>query len=43
MQLKVRFADFSLITRSRTLPEPTNITEELRRGSSLRGESPRTL
>jgi DNA polymerase-4 len=29
VQLKVRFADFSLITRSCTLPEPTNITQEL--------------
>ena len=29
VHLKVRFADFSLITRSLTLPEPTNITQEL--------------
>jgi DNA polymerase-4 len=29
VQLKVRFADFSLITRSQTLPEPTDITHEL--------------
>jgi DNA polymerase IV len=29
VHLKVRFADFSLITRSQTLPEPTNITNEL--------------
>ena len=29
VQLKVRFADFSPITRSQTLPEPTNITDEL--------------
>ena len=29
MHLKVRFADFSLITRSQTLPEPTDITDEL--------------
>ena len=29
VQLKVRFADFSLITRSCTLPEPTDITQEL--------------
>lgn len=29
VQLKVRFADFSLITRSKTLPEPTDITQEL--------------
>jgi DNA polymerase IV len=29
VQLKVRFADFSLITRSQTLPEPTDITQEL--------------
>lgn len=29
VQLKVRFADFSTITRSQTLPEPTDITHEL--------------
>ena len=29
VHLKVRFADFSLITRSQTLPEPTDITDEL--------------
>ncbi len=29
VQLKVRFADFSLITRSQTLAEPTDITNEL--------------
>ncbi len=29
VHLKVRFADFSLITRSQTLPEPTDITQEL--------------
>jgi len=29
VHLKVRFADFSLITRSQSLPEPTNITHEL--------------
>ena len=29
MHLKVRFADFSTITRSQTLPEPTDITDEL--------------
>ncbi len=29
VQLKVRFADFSLVTRSQTLPEPTDITQEL--------------
>jgi DNA polymerase-4 len=29
VHLKVRFADFSLITRSQTLPNPTNITDEL--------------
>jgi DNA polymerase-4 len=29
VQLKVRFADFSLITRSQTLPAPTDITQEL--------------
>jgi len=29
VHLKVRFADFHTITRSRTLPESTNITEEI--------------
>jgi DNA polymerase IV len=29
VQLKVRFADFSTITRAQTLPEPTDITDEL--------------
>ncbi|MHB1035148.1 MAG: DNA polymerase IV [Pirellulales bacterium] len=29
VQLKVRFADFSTITRSQTLPVPTGITQEL--------------
>jgi DNA polymerase-4 len=29
VHLKVRFADFSTITRSQTLPEPTDITQEL--------------
>ena len=29
VHLKVRFADFSLITRSQTLSEPTNVTDEL--------------
>jgi DNA polymerase-4 len=29
VQLKIRFADFQTITRSRTLAEPTNITEEI--------------
>jgi hypothetical protein len=29
VHLKVRFADFSLITRSQTLSESTNITDEL--------------
>jgi DNA polymerase IV len=29
VHLKVRFADFSLITRSQTLSEPTDITDEL--------------
>ena len=29
VHLKVRFADFSLITRSQTLPDFTNITDEL--------------
>jgi DNA polymerase-4 len=27
--LKVRFADFTTITRSLTLPNPTNVTQEL--------------
>ncbi len=31
VHLKVRFADFSTLTRSCTLPEPTDITDELRR------------
>ena len=34
VHLKVRFADFSTITRSCTLPEPTNITDELWRAAS---------
>jgi DNA polymerase-4 len=29
VHLKVRFADFSIITRSQSLPEPTDITQEL--------------
>jgi DNA polymerase-4 len=29
VHIKVRFADFSTITRSQTLPEPTDITQEL--------------
>ncbi len=29
VHLKVRLADFSLTTRSRTLPEPTDVTDEL--------------
>jgi DNA polymerase-4 len=29
VQLKVRFADFSTVTRSQTLPEPSNITQDL--------------
>ena len=29
MHLKVRFADFSLSTRSQTMPELTNVTQEL--------------
>jgi DNA polymerase-4 len=33
VQLKVRFADFSTITRSQTLPEPTDITDELWRAA----------
>jgi DNA polymerase-4 len=27
--LKLRYGDFTTITRSRTLPQPTNVTEEL--------------
>ena len=34
VHLKVRFADFSTITRSQTLPEPTDITEELWQAAS---------
>ncbi len=30
VQLKVRFADFTTITRSQSLPEPTDVTDELR-------------
>lgn len=33
VQLKVRFADFSTITRSHTLPEATNVTVELWRAA----------
>ena len=33
VHLKVRFADFSTITRSLTLPEPTDITQELWRAA----------
>jgi DNA polymerase-4 len=33
VQLKVRFADFSTITRSQTLPEPTDMTDELWRAA----------
>jgi DNA polymerase IV len=33
VQLKVRFSDFSLITRSQTLPAPTDITDELWRAA----------
>jgi DNA polymerase-4 len=33
VHLKVRFADFSTITRSQTLPEPTDITHELWRAA----------
>jgi DNA polymerase-4 len=29
VQLKVRFSDFQTITRSRTLPRPTNVTQEI--------------
>jgi DNA polymerase-4 len=31
VQIKVRFADFHTITRAKTLPQPTNITGEIRR------------
>jgi DNA polymerase-4 len=31
VQIKVRFADFHTTTRAKTLPEPTNITGEIRR------------
>jgi DNA polymerase-4 len=39
VQLKVRFGDFTTVTRSRTLPEPTDLAAELRRvaGELLRG------
>ena len=42
MHLKVRLADFLTITRSQTLPEPSNITEELRQTADemLRGRLP---
>jgi DNA polymerase-4 len=33
LQLKVRFTDFSTITRSHSLPEPTDMTDELRRAA----------
>ena len=33
VHLKVRFADFATITRSQTLPEPTDISDELRRAA----------
>ncbi len=31
VQLKIRFADFHTITRAKTLPQPTNITDEISR------------
>ncbi len=31
VQLKVRFGDFTTVTRSRTLPEPTDLAADLRR------------
>jgi DNA polymerase-4 len=34
VHLKVRFADFRTITRSQTLSEPTNVTEELRKAAA---------
>jgi DNA polymerase-4 len=34
VQLKVRFADFRTITRSQTLPQPTNVTDELWRAAA---------
>ena len=33
VQLKVRFADFSTITRSHSFPEPTDVTDELRQAA----------
>jgi DNA polymerase IV len=41
VELKVRFANFQTITRSLTLPEPTNITQELlQAGTDLLGKLP---
>jgi DNA polymerase-4 len=40
VQLKVRFGDFTTVTRSRTLPEPTDLAAELRR---VAGELLRSL
>jgi DNA polymerase-4 len=34
VQLKVRFGDFTTVTRSRTLPEPTDLAADLRRVAS---------
>jgi DNA polymerase-4 len=34
VQLKVRFGDFTTVTRSRTLPEPTDLAADLRRVTS---------
>ncbi len=34
VQLKVRFADFRTLTRRHTLPEPTNVTDELRQAAA---------
>jgi len=45
VQIKLRYADFRSITRSRTLPEPTDVTAEIWRATerllqtALRGES----
>lgn len=43
VQLKVRFADFRTITRNHTLPQPTNLTDEIWRAGAelLRSRLPR--
>ncbi len=41
VSIKIRFADFKTITRARTLPRPTDITQELWRvGSALLAKDP---